>query len=112
MYNIESYITWLDNHVINSDPKIEGWVDCCLFNILKTIYSIQQKIGGRDSLVEIVVHHERLFISFNRMCSPEEIFFAIDVFHEQKLNIDSSGKGGLEHFTENLTYYDRQKGKC
>lgn len=109
---MSDYISWLDNYIQNPFPKIEGWVDPRIFDVLKLIYSIQKKINVFGGGLEIGVHHGKFFIPINGMVdSPEYVSFAIDLFSEQELNIDSSGLGDLEKFQENLKLYDRYQGQ-
>jgi peptide chain release factor 2 len=51
---------------------------------------------------EIGVHHGRLFIPMALARRPGERALAIDVFEDQHLNVDHSGKGDRARFEENV----------
>ncbi|MEN2994444.1 MAG: class I SAM-dependent methyltransferase [Thermodesulfovibrio sp.] len=109
---LDDYSQWLDNFIQNGFDKIEGWVDSRIFKILKIINKIQQKLDVKGGALEIGVHHGRFFIPINGMVEPKEaLSVAIDLFEDQFLNIDCSGRGDLSKFKENLSLFDRHGGK-
>jgi hypothetical protein len=62
-------------------------------------------------LGEVGVHHGKLFILLQLMVRADEQSFAIDGLEDQHLNIDQSGKGGLEIFSRNVKRYGCGKDK-
>jgi hypothetical protein len=60
-------------------------------------------------MAEIGVHHGRLFIALHLLRVPGEKSLAIDLFAEQAMNIDQSGKGDEQIFRKNVA---RHAGSC
>lgn len=105
------YNDWLDNYVSGGLQKVEGWVDGRLIPILKILHEIQNALTVSGGALEIGVHHGRFFIALNGMVSSGEgTSFAIDLFEDQALNIDHSGRGNSSKFAESLKLYDRHGG--
>jgi hypothetical protein len=67
----------------------------------------QTRAGVRGAVGEIGIHHGRLFLLLDRMRADDEKAFAIDVFGEQNLNLDRSGRGDEAIFQRNLARYGR-----
>jgi hypothetical protein len=98
----------LKKYKSNGFPNVEGWCGDQLFHTFDLPSSIElNKTGG---CCEIGVHHGKLYILLNQLIEPSETSFAIDVFDQQNLNIDSSGCGSLEIFRANLERYDAHSG--
>jgi len=88
--------------------EIEGWASDKLFEIINFLDMVEiNKSGG---VMEIGVHHGKFFILLNQMNLSAHASYAIDLFDQQNLNIDESGKGSLTSFTDNLLKYDLHKG--
>jgi hypothetical protein len=106
-----TFADWLLNYRDEDSPKIEGWVDNRLFPTLAALNEIQTEMQVSGGVMEIGVHHGRFFIALNGMVKAGEgTSFAVDIFEDQALNIDRSGRGSLERFRENLRLYDRNGG--
>lgn len=105
------YNQWLDKYANEGFQKVEGWVDGRMLEILKILHAVQERLGVRGGVMEIGVHHGRFFLALNGMVAPGEgQSFAIDLFEDQSLNIDSSGCGSISIFVNNLKSYDRHGG--
>ena len=78
--------------------KVEGWLhrDSALATI--ALSRAAEDLGVRDGSAEIGIHHGRLFILLHLLSPPS---VAIDVFEEQTLNVDRSGRGNREIFLHN-----------
>lgn len=81
--------------------KIEGWLSFVDFRIFKNIIEFQNSLDQTSQLCEIGVHHGKSFIPMVKF-SGDSVCHCIDIFEEQSLNIDSSGKGDSHIFWKNL----------
>ena len=88
--------------------KIEGWCNPQLFLTTDSLNNVE--INKKGGALEIGIHHGKFFILLNQVIDKKYQSFAVDVFENQNLNIDHSGKGSLAIFKKNLTEYDRHKG--
>jgi hypothetical protein len=61
-------------------------------------------------VAEIGVHHGQFFIGLNLLKRASERAVAIDVFEDQQLNIDNSGKGDIEIFRRNVRRWSSLDG--
>jgi hypothetical protein len=89
---------------------VEGWMGDGLFPRLQLCARVQESSGARGGAVEIGIHHGQFFIALNQFCTADEPSMAIDIFDRQELNVDHSGQGSLERFTDNLRKYCRHGG--
>lgn len=91
----------LDQYIKSGKNKIGGWFarsDAEIFRIL--LYN-QFQNGTQGAIAEIGVHHGKSFIPL-ALCNDSRNCYAIDIFGQQGLNIDVSGKGDRERFVANL----------
>lgn len=92
----------------NGFDHVEGWCNYELFSTLDVLDSAEiNKVGG---CLEIGVHHGKFFILLNQLIDPQYKSYAIDVFEDQHLNIDSSGSGSRAALCRNLEAYDAHRG--
>lgn len=101
----------LDNYMATGFDAVEGWCSPRLADFCKLIDSHQRERGVRGGVAEIGVHHGRFFMLLNSLTEADEPSWAIDVFDDQTLNIDSSGRGSKGRFVDNMEKYDRHAGK-
>lgn len=99
---------YLKKYLENGFIQVEGWCEPELFDLINLFDSAS--INQKGGVCEIGVHHGKLFILLNQTTQPEFDSYAIDVFDDQKLNIDNSGCGSVQRFKENLSYHDRHGG--
>jgi hypothetical protein len=92
----------------NGFDAVEGWCDTKLFDTINLMDQVD--INKKGGCCEIGVHHGKLYILLNQVISKDETSYAVDVFDNQSLNIDNSGKGSLHAFKNNLSNYDAQRG--
>lgn len=91
--------------------QVEGWMGEGLFPLLQLCDDLQHGAGARGGVVEVGIHHGKFFIALNQLCAADEPSMAIDVFARQDLNVDNSGQGSLERFTDNLQKYCTHEGR-
>ena len=85
--------------------KVHGWLEQVDVDYILEIASHQNHSKVFGSVGEIGVHHGKLFILLNLLTREDEHSFAIDLFNEQKENIDRSGLGDINIFKSNLDSY-------
>jgi hypothetical protein len=98
----------LKNYVEKGFYMTEGWVQEGLIPVIDLLAS--QEINQSGGITEVGIHHGRFFMLLNSLTSDQDKSYAIDVFDDQHLNIDNSGKGSLERFSQNLERWDLYKG--
>ena len=99
----------LENYKQNGFNNIEGW---CLDELFTTIdFFNSLPINKKGGIAEIGIHHGKFFILLNSIVESNFNSYAIDIFENQNLNMDKSGKGNLHIFKDNLEKYDIHKGK-
>jgi hypothetical protein len=81
---------------------VAGWLAPEVLDILGVLDSFQRSASVSGAVAEIGVHHGRLFIGLNLLQRDDEPSVAIDVFGDQDLNVDESGKGDLAMFRKNV----------
>ncbi len=84
--------------------KIEGWFDICDALIFENLLKFQLLKNLLGSVVEIGVHQGKSFIPL-ALSNTGKNAYVIDVFDNQLLNRDHSGKGNQQRFIENLCYW-------
>lgn len=81
---------------------VEGWLGAGALG-LTTIFSLHQHARGISGAVgEIGVHHGKYFIGLALLRQRRESAVAIDLFEDQHLNVDWSGRGDREVFMGHL----------
>jgi hypothetical protein len=108
--NSESEMSHLQKYMADGFRHIEGWCSEHLASIVEAIDAHQKNRFVEGGISEIGVHHGKLFILLNSLCSLAERSYAIDLFDNQELNIDHSGSGSLLIFKQYLQKYDRHQG--
>jgi hypothetical protein len=81
---------------------VAGWLAPEVLDILSVLDSAQRSKDIEGAVAEIGVHHGRLFIGLSLLQTGGAKSVAIDVFGDQDLNIDQSGKGDLAIFRKNV----------
>lgn len=84
---------------------IQGWLDTESAVLIALLSQGQVRRGISGSLGEIGVHHGKLFILLDRLRTEGEGAFAVDVFGDQQLNVDRSGRGNRAIFLANVARY-------
>jgi hypothetical protein len=81
---------------------VDGWLRTEAALTIANLADEQRRLGVAGGTAEIGVHHGKLFILLYLLSRPPEKAVAIDLFENQHLNVDSSGKGDLAAFRANL----------
>jgi Methyltransferase domain len=70
--------------------------------VLDVLNAAQRAKQVCGAVAEIGVHHGKLFIGLSLLQPPGDKSVAIDIFGDQELNIDNSGRGDFERFENNV----------
>jgi len=81
---------------------VEGWLGGRMSQIVNVIGTILDSHGVRGNIAEFGVHHGLFIFLLNALRNDNEKCFAIDVFDEQHLNVDCSGRGSLAMFLSHI----------
>ena len=95
----------LDYYLKNGFQKVEGWCNYQIFDFINYISDIQKGLQIQGGVCEIGVHHGKFFIGLHNLTTENELSLAIDIFDNQSLNVDKSGRGSLEKFKTNLNLF-------
>jgi hypothetical protein len=82
--------------------RVGGYTESQVFEVVEVLNIAQRAKEVHGPVVEIGVHHGRLFLGLHLLQSSEEPSVAIDLFDEQELNVDQSGLGDLAKFRQHL----------
>jgi hypothetical protein len=88
--------------------RVEGYCMAEVFHAVDLIDSSGK--NNKGGVLEIGVHHGKFYMLLNSVTDVNERSYAVDVFENQELNIDKSGKGSKELFLDNLANVDIHKG--
>jgi hypothetical protein len=91
----------LDRYAARGHRAVQGWLDGFSARFIRGLALILDRAGSRGGVVEIGVHHGRLFILLH-LASTGQQDLAIDIFGDQELNVDGSGRGDEAVFRRNL----------
>jgi hypothetical protein len=84
--------------------EVQGWMNLKVPKVLHAWAEVYGEFRGNEGAspaLEIGVHHGRFFLALEAAMPAGVQCFAVDVFGDQELNIDHSGKGNLTIFKEN-----------
>lgn len=105
----------IDNYLKVGFKEVEGWCSYSIPELVRTISDYQVQQGIKGGVLEIGVHHGKFFIVLHNLTNhSKEASVAIDIFDNQTLNIDYSGKGSMDYFQKNISKYavDPQSIHC
>lgn len=89
------------NYYLRKGQKsVDGWLKPFSAQYIADLISLQKEMGLSGPCAEIGVHHGRLFILLHLACDAQSV--AIDVFGDQHLNTDRSGRGNKNKFLKNI----------
>jgi hypothetical protein len=97
----------LDRYLRSGMRHVSGWLDNRSAQIIAALGLYQPSADTSGSVGEIGVHHGKLFILLDLLRRPGEKSFAVDLFDLQQENVDQSGLGDFQRFSENLERYSR-----
>ena len=87
---------------LQASADVKGWffpIDAALFG---AVDEIQKMEGVAGNLFEIGVHHGKSTVLLARSLRGEERLGVCDIFEDQGLNRDASGKGDRDIFTSHM----------
>jgi cephalosporin hydroxylase len=82
---------------------VHGWLGGGAITATLVIHDWQVRNNVQGNVAEIGIHHGKYFLVLKNLCRPEEIAIAIDVFEDQHLNTDNSGRGDRQIFESNIS---------
>ena len=88
-----SMTSGLDAYASSDRRTIAGWLSRIDAEILRSILTAQNISGLSGSVAEIGVHHGRSFILLCLGLVEGEKAYCVDIFDDQHLNRDGSGRG-------------------
>lgn len=86
----------LEHYRDESMHAVEGWVQKDLIHALAIVQEFHEQQNIHGHMVEIGVHHGKFALALDTLRSPGEKLMGIDIFDDQHLNIDGSGRGSRE----------------
>jgi Methyltransferase domain len=89
---------------------VQGWLTDGAISAVIAFARWQDESNVLGDVAEIGVHHGKFFILLANLRRRHERAFAIDVFDDQHLNADKSGRGDFSAFMENLRQYASDVG--
>jgi hypothetical protein len=92
----------LDQYVAGDRKKIAGWLSRIDAEIFRSVLTAQNISGLSGSVAEIGVHHGRSFILLCLGLVQGEKAYCVDIFDDQHLNRDKSGRGDRITLERNL----------
>lgn len=92
----------LSRYLGGGHHRVEGWLFDADAQLIEAICAIQSVNGFSGGVGEIGVHHGRLFILLYLMLHEGEMAFCVDIFENQRLNVDFSGAGNRDIFISNI----------
>lgn len=81
---------------------VEGWLSPGAVTATIFIDGWQRQKGVQGNVAEIGIHHGKFFLALKNLCVSAETAIAIDIFEDQSLNIDRSGRGDRGAFESNI----------
>jgi hypothetical protein len=97
--NRQQRLEHFNSHIYS---HVEGWLGDRMWQIVNVIGTILDTNGVHGNIAEFGVHHGLFLFLLNTLRNDDEICFAIDVFDEQRLNVDGSGCGSLSVFLSHV----------
>lgn len=83
--------------------EVHGWVGRGAIWSLEQVALVHARDGVTGGGCEIGVHHGRFFLAIENVTQGGALCHGIDVFDDQTLNVDRSGRGSEEAFRENVS---------
>lgn len=97
-----SEVDVLDAALRRSWSEVQGWVGDRIPHILKFVRELHDTRKIEGDILEIGVHHGKLFFLLSAASRDNERCIAVDLFEDQQKNLDRSGKGSLAIFNQHL----------
>jgi hypothetical protein len=81
---------------------VEGWLGDRMWQIVDLIGALLDANDVHGNIAEFGVHHGLFLFLLNSVRNDDEVCFAVDVFDDQHLNVDCSGRGSLAAFLSHV----------
>jgi hypothetical protein len=81
---------------------VEGWLGDRMWQIVDMIGALLDANDVHGNIAEFGVHHGLFLFLLNSVRNDDEVCFAVDVFDDQHLNVDCSGRGSLAVFLSHV----------
>lgn len=101
----------LERYVSRDRKSIDGWFSRTDAEIFRALLRGQSASNLAGSAVEIGVHHGRSFVALCLGLRGDEKAYCIDIFEEQQLNRDQSGRGDRSILEDNLARFGINPGR-
>jgi hypothetical protein len=85
--------------------KVEGWLGDGAISMMLAADRWHKARNVEGHVLEIGVHHGRLLLLLAMLARQDELALALDLFEDQHLNIDYSGRGDRTAFWRNVDTY-------
>jgi hypothetical protein len=92
----------LDHFKAEIYGRVEGWLSDWMWQIIDIIGTILDTNHVRGHIAEFGVHHGLFLFLLNVLRNDGEQCFAIDIYDDQRLNVDCSGRGSLQAFLSHI----------
>jgi len=92
----------VDRYLWLGSRHVSGWLAPFSARFIAALARAQTRNGINGAVAEIGIHHGRLFILMHLTSPAGQKDIAIDIFENQQLNRDRSGRGDLVRFVNNL----------
>ncbi|HVY08729.1 MAG TPA: class I SAM-dependent methyltransferase [Mycobacteriales bacterium] len=93
-------------YAIWGQRRVDGWLRDLGVIMIDQAEGMQRDLDITGGVAEIGVHHGRLLILLSLLRRSGESAVAIDLFEDQHLNVDSSGRGNRAWLQRNLNRWD------
>ena len=88
---------------------VDGWLGGGAITATLAINDWQRRHDVSGNVAEIGIHHGKFFLVLKNLCRDDECSIAVDVFDDQELNVDRSGRGDRAIFESNLAAHSDGK---
>jgi hypothetical protein len=89
-------------YVLVGRHTVFGWLEDLGLLFIDELERVQRSTDVAGNIAEIGVHHGKLFILLALLRRADETAVAVDVFDDQHLNVDASGRGDRAALDGNL----------
>jgi|BogFormECP12_OM2_1039638.scaffolds.fasta_scaffold91215_1 hypothetical protein len=89
---------------------VQGRLQPEVLDIVHTLDRVQRENNIGDAVAEIGVHHGKFFIGLRLLLRENQRSLAIDVFADQHLNLDGSGRGDRGKLLANINRWASADG--
>ena len=91
-------------HYLAYSDRIDGWMYQTTGLAMMELLWHQEVAGFTGNIAEIGTYHGLSALALIAAARDNDRMFAIDLFEQQHLNIDKSGRGDLSAFQQHLSY--------